>query len=118
MQSDTMKIHQMIDKKMRELYPGDPNKWFDGYDPRTGEIREFLDRHTEIDAYVALDDRNLSRGLEGHFVSVYPFIEDEQVSQAIEILSHQDGPYPLPDVLKTDELEVWRKKWVYESKLY
>ena len=108
----------MIDKKMRELYPGDPNKWFDGYDPRTGEIREFLDRHTEIDAYVALDDRNLSRGLEGHFVSVYPFIEDEQMSQAIEILSHQDGPYPLPDVLKNDELEEWRKKWVYESKLY
>lgn len=118
MQDDTMKIQEMISDKMSELYPRDPNKWFDGYDPRTGEIREFLDRHTEIDAYVALDDRNLSRGLEGHFVSVYPFIEDEQVSQAIEILSHQDGPYPLPDVLKTDELEEWRKKWVYESKLY
>lgn len=51
-------------------------------------------------------------------MSVYPYIEDEQVSQAIEILNHQDGPYTLPNVLKTDELEEWRKKWVYDSKLY
>ena len=118
MQEDTRAIHKMIDTKMRELYPGNPNKWMDFYDPRTGEIREFLDRHTEIDSFVALDDRNLSHGLEGHFVPVYPYIEDEQVAQAIEILNRSDGPYPLPDVLKTDELEEWRKKWVYGSKFY
>ena len=72
MQEDTRAIHKMIDTKMRELYPGNHNKWMDFYDPRTGKIREFLDRHTEIDSFVVLDDRNLSHGLEGHFVPVYP----------------------------------------------
>ena len=35
-----------------QSYPGNPNKWMDFYDPRTGEIREYLYRHTEIDSFV------------------------------------------------------------------
>ncbi len=118
MSADTGRMFRKIDDKMSELYPRDPNKCFDGYDNRTSEIREFLDRHTEIDAYAALDDRNLSRGLEGHFVPVSPYIKEKDMNKAIEILNRQDGPYPLPDVLKTDELEAWRKKWVYGNKFY
>ena len=36
----------------------------------------------------------------------------------IEILSKEDGPYPLPAELKTKELEEWREKRVYHSEYY
>ncbi|MBQ9212448.1 MAG: hypothetical protein IJ150_00695 [Bacteroidales bacterium] len=116
--SETQTMFQKIDEKMRELYPGPPEKWLDHYDTRTSEIREYLDRHREIDAYVAIDDRTLLRGLDGHFVKTYCYIKEEHVQQALEILNRQDGPYPLPDEIKTDELEEWRRKWVYDSKFY
>ena len=51
-------ILDMLYKRFRELYPADPNKWFDGVDYRAVEIREYLDRHPEITSFVALDDRN------------------------------------------------------------
>ena len=118
MYMDTNAVIGHISDNMRHLYPAPNDAWGNGYDSRTSEIREFLDRHREFDAYVALDDRNLSRGLEGHFVSVWPYIKEEQVAQIIEILNKQDGPYLLPDVVKNDALEQWRRKWVYDSKFY
>lgn len=118
MQEDTSSVMLQISDEMRELYPAPNDTWGNGYDSRTSEIREFLDRHREIDAYVAIDDRNLSRGLEGHFIRTRARLTDEQATQAIEILNKQDGPYPLPDIIKTEQLEQWRRKWVYDSKFY
>jgi hypothetical protein len=115
MDNETRQMFHKINCKLREFYNVDNNVFFDG---RSGEIKEFLDRHREIDAYVALDDRDLSHGLDGHFVEVSPYLKDEQAEKAIEILDIQNGPYPLPNELKTDELEQWRRKWVYGNKNY
>lgn len=94
---------------MRKLYPADPNVWFSGVDYRTVEIREYLDRHPEITAFVAVDDRNLSSGLDGHFVHTSSYLTEEDMLQCIEILQRNDGPFPLPEELRTPELENWRK---------
>lgn len=105
-------IIDMIYKYLRERYPADPNKWFDGVDYRVVEIREYLDRHPEITAFVALDDRNLEKGLDGHFVHTKNYISEEDVERCIEILNREDGPFPLDESLHTKELEEWRKKYV------
>lgn len=102
-------ILEALMEGMRKLYPADPDKWFSGVDYRTVEIREYLDRHPEILAYVAVDDRNLSSGLDGHFVQTSGSITEENMQQCIEILQRNDGPYPLPEGLRTPELESWRQ---------
>ena len=112
---DTEMIKKELATKMASIYPSTPGlpTYFDD---RTVEIREFLDRHSEITAYVALDDRDLTRGLEGHFVQTWPCIKEEQVDHIIDLLNQEDGPYHLPESLKTEELESWRVKWVYNCK--
>ncbi|MCD7923873.1 HAD domain-containing protein [Bacteroidaceae bacterium] len=109
---DWRNISQQIDKRMRELYPGDPNRWFDFVDSRTSEIREYLDRHPEITSFIALDDRNLTRGLDGHFIQTKNRILEEYVEPAIEILNREDGPFFFDESIHTPELEEWRRKYI------
>ena len=49
----------------------------------------------EITAYVALDDINLGFPVEGHFIKTQSSLIDSQADLAIDILSHEDGPYPI-----------------------
>ncbi len=98
--------------RLRELYPADPDIWFDGVDPRVAEIREYLDRHPEIISFLVLDDRNLAKGLDGHFIQTNNHISEEDVKKGIEILDKDDGPFLLDDTLHTPELEEWRKKYI------
>lgn len=67
--------------------------------PHTAEIREYLDRHQEITSFVALDDRNLTLGLDGHLIKTENCISEANVKQAIEILQREDGPFLLDDTL-------------------
>lgn len=98
--------------RLRELYPADPDIWFDGVDPRVAEIREYLDRHPEIISFLVLDDRNLAKGLDGHFIQTNNYISEEDVKKGIEILDKDDGPFLLDATLHTPELEEWRKKYI------
>lgn len=98
--------------RLCELYPADPNKWFDGVNLRTAEIREYLDRHPEITSFIALDDKNLAKGLDGHFIQTKNRILEEDVAQAIEILNREDGPFLLDETLHTPELQAWREKYI------
>lgn len=105
-------IRNKIYDRLRELYPSDSKEWGAPFvDSRTAEIREYLDRHPEITSFVALDDRNLTLGLDGHFIRTDNRISDENVKQAIEILQREDGPFLLDDTLHTPELEAWREKY-------
>lgn len=63
-----------------------------------------------LDSY--LDDRNIGKGLDGHFIHTQNFISKEDVQRCIEILNWEDGPFPLDATLHTPELEEWRKKYV------
>lgn len=109
-------ILHIIHKRFSELYPADPNKWFDGVDYRAVEIREYLDRHPEITSFVALDDRNLAKGLDGHFVHTKNYISEEDVQQCIEILNREDGPFLLDETMHTSELKEWRETFVQAYK--
>lgn len=100
-----------------KLYPV-TSKWSRGVDSRTAEIREYLDRHPEITSFVALDDRNLEKGLEGHFIYTENHISEENMRCSIEILNREDGPFPLEDVLHTPELKEWREKYIKESSFW
>ena len=82
---------------------------------RTAEILEYLDRHPEIDDFVAIDDIDLKEGLEDHFVKVYDSMSDEVAEKMISILNLNDGPYALPTAVDREELETWRKQMVYDN---
>lgn len=112
MYSETTDVRWQLRDNLEKLYPN-KSDGFHGFDERTAEIREFLDRHREITAFAAVDDRDLLRGLEGHFVQTWPLISEEQAQQVIQMLGIEDGPYPLPPEVLTPELEQWRKKMVY-----
>lgn len=114
MDQDTKEIMNQLSDLMYRFYQGADEGSY--VDVRSAEIREFLDRHQEITAYVVIDDRNLIRGNEGHFIKTYPLISQQQAESAIEILNREDGPYPLPPELKPDGFEQWRSKWVYGNK--
>jgi len=53
---------------------------------RAMEILDYVEKHPEIKRFVAIDDMNLSEGLEGHFVRTSHLITDEQCDRCIEIL--------------------------------
>lgn len=108
------KIQGGIYEFLCKLYPV-TSKWVKGVDSRTAEIREYLDRHPEITSFIALDDRNLEKGLEGHFIHTQNHISEEDMCRSIEILNREDGPFMLDEVLHTPELEEWRKKYTQES---
>lgn len=105
-------VKNNIYNRLRELYPSNSNDWDAPFvDSRTAEIREYLDRHREFTSFVALDDRNLTLGLDGHFIRTDNRISEEDVKQAIEILQREDGPFLLDDTLHTPELKAWREKY-------
>ena len=114
------KITEVLEDGLRKIYPPVEVCHWDRYvNYRTAEIREYLDRHPEITSYVAVDDMYIGIGLDGHFVwSEKAYIRREHADKMIEILSKEDGPYPLPAELKTEELEAWREKRVYNSPYY
>lgn len=87
----------------------------DSVNYRTAEICEYLDRHQEITSFVVLDDRNLEKGLDGHFIHTRDRISEENVCSSIEILNREDGPFLLDKVLHTPELEKWRMKYTKEN---
>lgn len=67
------------------------------FDSRAADIRDYLDSHREITSYVAVDDRNLRVPVENHFVFFNDgkVIDERRARQMDEILSIEDGPYPL-----------------------
>lgn len=66
------------------------------YDERAADIRDYLDQHQEITAYVAVDDRNLGFPVAGHFVYCdRGTIEQKEFQQMKELIEIEDGPYPL-----------------------
>jgi|GEM_PF-590233 len=83
----------------------------DYIDERCIEILEYLDRHREITGYVAIDDRNLERGLKCHFVETRSHIKEEDFKKAMDILNLEDGPYPLPKEAVTEQLVAYRNKY-------
>lgn len=105
-------VKKKIYNRLCELYPTKSDNWGAPFvDSRTAEIREYLDRHKGITSFVALDDRNLTLGLDGHFIRTENCISEENVKQAIEILQREDGPFLLDDTLHTPELKAWREKY-------
>ncbi len=67
------------------------------FDSRAADIRDYLDSQREITSYVAVDDRNLRAPVENHFVFFNDcrVIDERRARQMEEILSIEDGPYPL-----------------------
>ncbi len=77
---------------------------------RSVEIREWLDRHSEVTAYAVVDDINLTRGLEGHFVRTKDGLTPAAADELIAVLEKEDGPFPFPEPVRSmPELEVLRK---------
>lgn len=111
---DMESIAQGIMRKIRDVLRNerDDRGWVED---RTAEILEYLDRHPEIDNFVAIDDINLKEGLEDHFIKVYDSMSDEVAEKMISILNLNDGPYALPAAVDREELEAWRKQMVYDN---
>lgn len=79
---------------------------------RTAEIREYLDRHPEVTSYVAIDDQDLTCGLDGHFVKTSRLIEPDSLELILDVLSRRDGPYPLPAVCLTEDVARMRRETI------
>lgn len=101
-------------KKIRDVLHNE-RKGSEWIEIRAVEILEFLDRHPEIDNFVAIDDINLKAGLEDHFVYVCNSMSDEVAEKMINILNRNDGPYVLPIAVNREKLEAWRKQMVYDN---
>ncbi len=54
------------------------------------EILYYIYKHPEVTNYVAIDDMDLSRTLEAHFVKTHNLINDEQTEKCIEILNDKN----------------------------
>jgi len=106
--------------EFRKIYPEtEVNGHLRWFERRTAEILEYLDRHREITAFVAVDDIDLSIGLGEHFVysaDRRDCITPEMAQKMKAALSIEDGPYPLPASLQTEKLRQWREKWVKNCK--
>lgn len=96
-------IQRILYKRFNELCPADPNKWFDGVDYRVVEIREYLDRHPEITSFVALDDRNLTKELDGLLYIPKIIFRKKMCNYALRFLTG-----------KTD-LFFWMKACIYQN---
>lgn len=81
-------------------------------DQRVAEILEFLDRHPEIVSYVAVDDRNLVPGLEGHFIQTWPALTLGDGRKMLKCLAVEDGPYRLPQGCHTNGLKRIRSDYL------
>ena len=109
------KIRNVIYEFLSKSYSTDPKIWSGSVDYRAAEIREYLDRHPEITSFVVLDDRNLEKGLDGHFIHTKNHISEEDMWHSIEILNRENGPCPLDAVLHTPELEECRKMYTMDN---
>lgn len=103
------KARKDIQKGLSDAYskPGDKPPYIAS---RTVEIREYLDRHPEITSYVAIDDQDLTCGLDGHFVATSRLIEPDSLEQILDVLSRRDGPYPLPSACLTEGVARMRRE--------
>lgn len=82
-------------KKARDYFESIKEK-SDSYDERSAYIRDYLDVHPEITAYVAVDDRKLGFPVAGHFVYCDDGVIDERKYLLMkDLIDIQDGPYPL-----------------------
>ena len=107
-------IIQTLTKKMKEIYPSEGKGWSIKYvSERATEIREYLDRHTEVTSFVAIDDRDIEKGLLERFIKTDNYLSEENMVECINLLNKEDGPYFLEKTLKSDELQTWREKYVY-----
>jgi len=79
---------------------------------RIAEIREYLDRHTEVTDYVVIDDLNLCVGNNGHAIVTSERFRKGDLRKAKKILSMHDGPYPLPPEAISPELVSYREKYI------
>lgn len=57
-----------------------------GYHERTLEILKYLQNHPEIKSYVAIDDMDISKGIEDNFVQTKELLSDEDCIRCIDIL--------------------------------
>ncbi len=98
---------EAVTNRCNEIFPG--KKTY--FEMRSMEILEWLDRHPEVTAYAAVDDMDLTRGLEGHFVQTRRGgLKPEVADALIAVLEKEDGPYPFPEEIRAmPELEVVRK---------
>ena len=86
-----------------QKYFGSVRKENQRYDERAADIRNYLDLHKEVTAYVAVDDRNLGFPVAGHFVHCSRgIIRQEEFLQMKELIEIEDGPYPI-NYPSTDE---------------
>lgn len=76
---------------------------------RTCEIREYLDRHPEIVSYAAVDDMDLSIGLDGHAVCTSSFLSAADLERLLAVLSMRDGPFPLPEACRTQTVREFQR---------
>jgi len=60
----------------------------ENYSWRAVEILDYVYKHNEINNFVAIDDRDISTGLDGHFVKTKNLITDEETDRCIEILNN------------------------------
>lgn len=114
--TDFRKIRSELNANLNEIYPkiDNPGKWPTFVDIRTIEIREYLDRHSEITSYVTIDDNDIEYGLDGHGVTTkHSKLEEGTANKCKDILAKEDGPYTLPSNCKTKALQEWRDKWIY-----
>ena len=56
------------------------------YNVRTLEILKYLHNHPEIESYVAIDDMDISKGIEDNFLQTKELLSDEDCSICIDIL--------------------------------
>lgn len=81
------------------------------FNPRVFEILEWLDRHPEVRSYAAVDDSDLRRGLEGHYVHTNPNkgLTKEVADELISILGKEVAPFSFPkEILEAPELAAIR----------
>jgi hypothetical protein len=81
---NTMYINRDKERKYYELYWEEANGFLN---LRVIEILEYIKRHRHITHYVAIDDINLTRGLEDHFVRTETILTPYHAEKAMEILS-------------------------------
>ena len=98
--------HEDLEKGMRAQYDIPNDKYLEW---RTCEIREYLDRHPEIVSYAAVDDMDLSIGLDGHAVCTSSFLSAADLERLLAVLSMRDGPFPLPEACRTQTVREFQR---------
>ena len=105
---DEMDAKEKAERAIRKYFAKRTNTNY--IERRPVEILEWLDRHTEVTGYAAVDDLDLSLLLGKHFVRTDCRIEKEDADKLIAILQRDDGPFLFPEDLRAmPELEILRR---------